>query len=207
VRSKAHPFRPVRPPVEQSAGEPGPVAAGGRAVQLGQHPLAGHQELAGDEVVLGILVIHPPHAVFVQQQDFGPGVAHEDGRVRGHQELAALPHQVVHAREHRKLAAGRERRLGLVQNVEPAAVQAVHEHRQERLSVRLLVQRGAAERAREPRLVHLGGHVVEALGAQKEPIRRPLRAARQHQVLVQPRLARQRCVQRAAAAARRAAAR
>ena len=93
--------------------------------------------------------------------------------------------QLVEAPQHRELALRRERRLGLVEQVEPVGAEALDEHGEERLAVRLLVQRAAAiardDRRAERRLaverLDLAGEVEEGLGAQEEVRPRLARAA------------------------------
>jgi hypothetical protein len=59
--------------------------------------------------------------------------------VGGDEELGALLREVVHTRQRREAALGRERGLGLVHQVEAAGAEAVDEQVQERLAVRAFV--------------------------------------------------------------------
>ena len=102
-----------------------------------EEALAVGQEVPGDQVVIGLLVLDPAQpAAGVEVIDHGPRVRHHDRRMGRHQELRVVPlDQVVHPGQQRKLAVGRQRRLGLIQDVEAVAAEAVANQGQERLAV------------------------------------------------------------------------
>jgi hypothetical protein len=59
--------------------------------------------------------------------------------MRGHDELRAVGHRVLDHRHQPELALGRERRLGLVEQEQPAAHQPGAEEREEPFAVRAAV--------------------------------------------------------------------
>jgi hypothetical protein len=85
----------------------------------------------------------------------------------------------VHADQRREATLGRERGLGLVEQVGAAGAEAVDEQVQERLAVGAFVRGDAAvgvDRV-EPQVLDLGGDVVVGLRPQEEPTPLPPRPA------------------------------
>jgi hypothetical protein len=102
------------------------------------------EEVARDQEVLRVAVVDPFDTLAVETIDDGAGVAEDDRRMRGDEELRVSGlRQVAQQPEERQLPLGRERRLRFVQQVD-ALLEPVCEERHERLAVRLLVQRSAA---------------------------------------------------------------
>src|SRR3954454_10012101 len=103
--------------------------------------------------------------------DLGARAGQQDGRVRRDDELRAGARRPGHDREQRERAADRQGGLRLVEDVQPLAAEAVGAEREERLAVRLLVQRDAAvERdvgGEEVSAIDEVRDVEEALGAQE----------------------------------------
>ena len=124
-------------------------------------------------------------AVLVELVDAGARAGEQDRRVGGDDELGTALRRARDRGQHGERAGHRERGLGLVEDVEALAGEAVGGEREERLAVRLLVQLHAAvERQvrREGALaVDVGGHVEEALGAQEVAVAR-LRPALEHRL-------------------------
>jgi hypothetical protein len=71
-------------------------------------------------------------------------VGEEDRSVGRDDELAALPHQITHPAQHAHLPERRQRRLGLIEHIQPVATEAMQGKCDERLAMRLLVERSAA---------------------------------------------------------------
>ena len=153
-----------------------------------EHALWIRQEVAGDPVMLGLLVGDALDAGGRKLIDERVGIGHQDRRMGGDDELRFFQHQVVDAGDDRKLAFGRERGLGLVQQIEAIAAEAVQHQREEGFAVRLLVQRavtvGWADRRTAGsgiELLDFGGDVEETFRAEEKTIARSRMSARNPQ--------------------------
>src|SRR5258706_1066460 len=102
-------------------------------------PLRRVQEVTHDEVVLGFAIGDLPDGITVEAEENCARVAQEDGGVRRDEKLrVAWPLEFVDDPEERKLTLWRERRLGLVEDVD-TLFEPIGEKRQEGLTVGLLL--------------------------------------------------------------------
>ena len=130
-------------------------------------------------------------AVFIDPVHPGIRVSHEDGGMRGDNELRALFSELVHAGEYSQLALRRERRFGLVEDVETLAVKAVHDEGEKRFAMRLVVQGASAVGMNQRWSAGIGqifdfrGHVVETFCTEKEPVFGLANAAGNAQIFMQ----------------------
>jgi uncharacterized protein (DUF362 family) len=118
-----------------------------------------------------ILDLVDPLAVEVVDQ--GVGVSHDDGRVGGDDKLGLALDEIMHAGKERQLPLRRECRFRLVEQVEAVAAKPVGEEVEHGFAVRLLMVGDVAVGTpcrNQPELLDLGGDIVEALGAEEEPV-------------------------------------
>jgi hypothetical protein len=121
-------------------------------------------------VVLRIAIGNLLDGVTIETEQHRARIGQDDWRMRGDQELRTCgPSQVVNDLQERELALRRERRFGFVED-EHALLEAVCEQRQERLAMRLRMQRLAAVRLHVRHAFNVSREVVEAFGAQKEAL-------------------------------------
>lgn len=139
--------------------------------QLLQTPRVVVQEVVCDGIVFRVFVSDFAHTRTVELNDLGVGVGQQNGRVRGYDELRLVFHQLVYCAEGGHLPAWRERRLGLVEQVDAIPAQLVHQHSHERLSVRPVVQRATIS-SDVTCLVRVGRDVEEALGSEEVAVLR-----------------------------------
>src|SRR5918997_1746853 len=97
------------------------------------------EEVARERDVLDLFVSDAADGGAVEAEDVGAGQSHQDGRVRGDDELRVLLGHPLEHREEGELALRRERRLRLVEQVEAAGDEARLEEAEEALAVRALV--------------------------------------------------------------------
>jgi hypothetical protein len=110
-----------------------------------------------------------------------PGNASRDRRMSGDDELCARVGGARHDREEGERTRDRERRLGLVEDVDPIAAEAVGGQGEERLAVRLAEQRAAAVDLGDVLGVEAAGEVrtgAEGAAVRAERHRCSLRRAR-----------------------------
>src|SRR5436190_10704204 len=105
-----------------------------------EKPGAVGEERASEIVLLGVRVRALLDPVLREDVDERARIPEQDRRVRRDEELRAPFGQLVYPPHQRELAAHGERRLGLVEDVEPAAEETLEHEREERLAVRLVVQ-------------------------------------------------------------------
>ena len=140
----------------------------GLAEEMLEEPLRGIEKIPGDQVVFRFAVSDLSYRISVKVEEDRAWVAENDGRVGGDKELGvAGPLEIVDDLEKGELPLGRERRLRLVEDVD-TLLETVHEERQERLAVGLLVERLAAVGAQVRNLLDVSGEVIKTLGAQEE---------------------------------------
>jgi hypothetical protein len=138
-------------------------------------PVGVVEERARELDLRRLVVVDVADPVVVEQLDARVGEAEQDRGVCRDHELALLPEQLVHPLHEGQLAAQRQGGLGLVQEVEPVRGETVHRDVDERLAVRLLVQRPVVDLlhlADRPGLLQRGPEVEDALGAEEEGVPR-----------------------------------
>src|SRR3954452_802249 len=129
------------------------------------------EEAAGDPDRVEVVVVARRDAAGAELVDLRARAGEQDRRMRRDHELRARGGRARDDRQQRQRAADRQCRLGLVEDVEPLAREAVGRQGEERLAVRLLVQRRVAVerevgRERLPAVDEVRD-VEEALGAQE----------------------------------------
>ena len=115
-----------------------------------QHRGSIREEIAGNRLVFRLLTGHFLNATCTETVKRGLWIGHENGRVRGYYKLTALCHIGVQQCQELELPGGRQRRFGFVHQIQGVCSKAVLEQREERLPMRLLMQRHAAVGAIRP---------------------------------------------------------
>ena len=95
--------------------------------------------------MLRLLIGNGGDALFRDLIYFGIGEGDQHGRMGGNNKLRAAFYKAVHRDDQAHDAVGRERRLGLVEDIQPLVAEAVFYRREETFAVRQAVQGGAAE--------------------------------------------------------------
>ncbi|CAA9332945.1 MAG: hypothetical protein AVDCRST_MAG11-2561 [uncultured Gemmatimonadaceae bacterium] len=160
-----------------------------------QEPLGGREELPREAHVLQLVVRDHARRQLVERVDLGAREGEQDRRVGGDHELRALVDEVAEHRQEAELALRRERRLGLVEQVEAARHETRPEEPEEALPVRVGVEVDAvaplhvaerraerplrqAERVRGPVVARVVGLERRELGEHgRAHLREPLRVA------------------------------
>src|SRR5687767_1175846 len=109
-----------------------------------EEPLWRIQEVSRDEEVLRLAIVNFLDGIAVEAKQNRAGVTQDNRRVGRDKELGVpRSREVVDDLEERELTLWRERCLGFIQNVD-SLLEPIGKERNERLSVRLRVQRPAA---------------------------------------------------------------
>lgn len=134
------------------------------------------QEVLVETVVRGVGIGGFGVAVLIQYEDARIRVGHEDGRMGADDELGVLVDELPDASKELDLALWGEGGFGLVQEVQPATPESLHDEREEAFAMRLFVEADAAVRVDDSRAgvvgfciksLNLAGDVEVALRSQE----------------------------------------
>ena len=147
-----------------------------------EHSLAVIQEITSDAEVLGVFVSHFANAITSEFVDARFGIGHQDGRMRGDNELRAATDELINEGQRAELALWRECGFWLVEDVEAVSTESIREQRDKRLAMRLLVQGLFAVGTADTQPFDLRRHIVEAFCAQEVAVLRAVCRAFQDEV-------------------------